>query len=422
MPVRSPTRSLPTALLLLTVLTAACGSATDRSTPTDASGSAAPGAGVACDGAEEPVLVAYERATGAASWRSCSGVPAWRRVLAVSEHTVLVLETIETAGSPSTQHDELVAIDPADGRERWRQQLSPHGPWLGPEDGPVAGAGVVVVVVDAAGTPMVTGLDELSGAQRWAVPAETTRFVVRLPDGSVAGSADGAPIAGQLPASVVHTDRFAIVPALDGLRALDRTTGVERWHATGVEQAETASGDTVIAHAAGVLMGSAPELVGLDGRTGTIRWQHAASLYSWHATANAVLAQPNDSTISALDAATGTVRWTQPGTPSYGGLMAISDSTVVIFESHEQRSLVGYDLEDGVLRWRRQVGPTMAGQPQLGHGDAVFLLGGGLLTALAAEDGSTRWAVLTPAGKLESSVGADEARVYVTSNTMPWRD
>lgn len=368
-------------------------------------------------------MEAFERSSGDAKWMYCSADLAWRTVID-ADKSVVILHTLfedQTGSGSAVQHAALVGLDAELGSELWRFPLvaEPTGLW---SQGPLSAGGVVVVEMADGERSVLVGLDSRTGSERWRSPAEVTEATLMTPDGRVATQPGGSPVIVMVPQHrIANTADTVVVEGSGGLRGLDRATGEQRWRSTVAAQIEAVVGDTIIVQAIATWAGSAT-LIGLDGRTGTVQWESQAQLVGLRAGAD-VVAGVSGGEVGVLDPANGETLWTQPGRASYGGPLAVGADILVVLDQSDD--VLGYDLKTGELRWRRtrdqsEGGPL--GEPLEARGDRAYLLGEGRLSELATSDGSTRWVVSTPTGSLESSLRTAADRVFVSFNTMPWRD
>jgi outer membrane protein assembly factor BamB len=152
----------------------------------------------------EGSLVALDLADGSVAWRT--GLPGPALGPAATDGTVVVAtweaESGRTAGA--------VAVEAADGRQRWAVPLDPDG-----VSGPaVAGAGGdAPVVVVVAGDIAAHGLDLADGHERWHTDTEGA----------------GSPEVPPLP---LGDGQVLVAHRLGGLALLDAGTGRSRWTAS----------------------------------------------------------------------------------------------------------------------------------------------------------------------------------------------
>ena len=149
------THTASRALMVAVVLVAsACGDDTDAV-------ESGPSPTEMCSGGEQPVLVAYELASGAFKWAACSSGAVRRDLLEASEEIVYLQDT---------GHGEPVAYDAADGTV-----VSERGPAEGVPTVPSStGASPSVVVdgvrIEGGQDDPTTAFDDDSGARLWSHP------------------------------------------------------------------------------------------------------------------------------------------------------------------------------------------------------------------------------------------------------------
>ena len=368
---------------------------TAASTPDPGGATPAP----ACPSSEYPAAGALRIADGAVAWLACSPEEAYRTVVGASDDIVLVEERGPTGR-------RTIALDAADGSERWRRSTAnmPTPP------GPFDGQGIVVLAADDQGAPVLVGVDAATGAERWRV------------------ASGEAPLAHSATVAVVW---HAVEPGLSSrFRGIDRATGDELW--VGDAPLSDQSGTFVARSPAAVLgevvvVPTGPTVTAIDLRTGATLWQapqldHPAAADGVVVGTRGTNVPPPSFTVAALDASSGQQLWTAPGRPSYGDLLAVGDGVVVVLDP-DRPELVAYELSSGNERWRAAQTQTTYVEPQLISGTSLVGLWEGELAVVSTVDGTTIWSATQPfRSPLMNSVGSNGASVFVAINSLPWGD
>ena len=142
----------------------------------------------------------------------------------------------------------MLAFGAVSGDELWRTAVRPpfERGWA---QGPIAGAGMVVLAIDGVDGPQVVGVDAMTGTTVWEMSGAMT------------------PIA--------NTETVAVVSA-GGLRGLDRATGAELWATPGTDLSDTSGVGTARGAAAvdgETVILPTPALVAVDAPTGNLLWE-----------------------------------------------------------------------------------------------------------------------------------------------------
>jgi outer membrane protein assembly factor BamB len=278
------------------------------------------------------------------------------------------------------QNGKLYAVDAASGKLRW---TSPNGPYDGPASGwwyaPVVSGGIAFVVRNPGpGRPgTLYAVSARGGGQKWTLAAKQSL----VPPPAAAGS--------------------LVYVSVDGaLRALDATTGTQRWQlASSGANAFTSpivSGTTVcVADSAGIL-------AGLDATTGARRWTHTASdgigAQTWAAQDGVLYACANRQ-VRAYDLASGAVRWSsavdarldpgnKPLTVAGGTVFVPGDARV----QQSAQALTALDAGTGTVRWSFTTGTKAYVEgPAAVAGGTVYLGSERGLYAVDAATGRRKW-------------------------------
>lgn len=280
----------------------------------------------------------------ASSWSA--PLPNWPFAIAADDDGAFVL-----AGD-----GDLVALDPEDGRERWRavaERAFLHPPALDRD----------TVVLSA--RDRFVAFERSSGKLRWEVPVAEEASAV-----TVAGSDD---------------DSLALVTTEPGeVVALDAQSGDARWSV----------------HHQGEIF--APPAVDLNAGLAVVTWNDAVT--------------PR---VRALDLATGAVRWEAPiGVSSSAPV--ISGGVLVTGEGDARFSsrIVGRDVATGAERW--SVAAPASFEPSLipgaGGGEVAIADHFGTVTLFDAERGSVRWQVPLDEPVLQSQVLVTDESVILTTS------
>ncbi len=262
-------------------------------------------------------------------------------------------------------------------------------------------------------------LDESTGAVVWSAPSIQGLSTPAFFNGTIlVGGADGR----------VHD--------------VDAAKGTEHWNVT----VNTACARCSITSSPKLLFdtaylgtfnesGGVGDVAALWATNGTIRWRHTAPgsvHFSSPALANdtvfvGIMGRLDTTTqvtynppygVLALNATSGAQRWFLPLNASVAASPAIGGGT--LFVPAKNGYLYALDIATGRTRWRKAV---LAGisSPAI-HGGTVFIAGGtgsfggpGLLTALNATTGATRW-TFVPNGVVASSVTFADGLLLFSTN------
>ena len=358
-----------------------------------------------CPSGEYPAFGAFDIASGALEWSTCSPEETYRAVVGASDDVVLVEESGDRGGAVT------IALDVDDGSELWRMSTTDG---LGRPPGPIASGGVAVLLTDVVGTPFVVGVDIDTGVERWQID----------PGVSVIGQTEGIVVVSGAPG------RYSSAPPTGppgGLRGIDRATGEQRWvndavvfsdeSGVGVARGAAAVIDTTI------VVPTGRTSTAVDITTGVVLWSAPQLNHPVASDGVIVGIEPTLSAergIRAIDATTGEDLWSAPGRESYGDLLAIGDGVIIVTVG-DAGERVAYDLTTGAQRWRAP--STSFGEPQLVSGASLVTLWDGGLGAFSTQDGSQIWGLTEPLrSPLMSSVGINDSTVFVAVNSLPWSD
>jgi outer membrane protein assembly factor BamB len=340
-----------------------------------------------CNGGHSPGVFAVDAGSGVPRWQFCSTEPAFAHVLAATAESVFV-----AVGSPSTGSAELVALDAARGRERWRRS----GVQLSLGAGPFAAQGVIVALAGQDGHRQIVAIDARTGGERWSIAVDVellavTDEIVLVRDRATALQ---LPQGGPPPA----------------VRGLDRRTGAEKWKAAihyqnnagvvGPRPPTAVVGSTVVLPAFAPPVGTAS--VAIDANTGKELWRGVAvdnpSDVGGGVIVGRASASPGSgvSEVVALDAASGATLWTAPGEPSYGELWVGGDGALFLQRRGPGGGVVALELRDGTERWSFTASPTLYGEPLATTKDALLLGWERVFGAVSIDDGSTKWTYTPP--------------------------
>ena len=360
-----------------------------------------------CPSGEYPAYGAFDLASGALQWSTCSPDEAYRMILGASPDVVLAVQ-------PNDNGADTIALDAETGTELWKMSTAQG---LGFAPGPVDGQGVAVIETDVEGPPFVMGVDIATGEERWriepglSVIGHTDDIVVVTPTKPILPQpTPGSPLGG---------------PLTGDMRAIDRATGAEIWtndlflqtQQGGTAWTSTAVGENV------VVVPTMEGITGVDLTSGSVLW--TAPQLEQLASSDGVIVGSERSmgaapSLRALDATTGAELWTAQGSAAYGALPAVGDGVVVVLEQTGQ-NLIAIDLLTGQERWRVERGSP--GEPQLTVGQSTVLLWEADLGVLSTTDGTRTWSATEPLrSPLMNNAGANESTVFVAVNSLPWGD
>ncbi|MGY1592705.1 PQQ-binding-like beta-propeller repeat protein [Geodermatophilus sp. SYSU D00708] len=282
-----------------------------------------------------------------------------------------------------------------------------------------------------------------------AATESTTAAPAGVPDGTPAGAVSAAwtsatATSGDRPRATVHEGRVLVAEA-HGVRALDVATGTEGWHYTRANAQLcdwTAVGSVVVAVFR--TEDRCDEAVALSADTGVRAWTRNVNLRTdvvLHSTDGIVLAASPFGVVT-LDPVGDNIRWRQAPTPGCRLLGAdVGQAGVVVLQRCAETAALQlrlFDGYDGSPVWSRDVPDTTAtlagvdrtvavagaagvqlfaaadgaplGSPVPGAdpvlvrgvGDALLVLAGGTLSAVAQDTGAVGWS--TPATGLPGDV------------------
>ena len=192
----------------------------------------------------------------------------------------------------------------------------------------------------------------------------------------------------------VFASDLVLVPTEDGLIALDRGSGRERWTATLGDRTNTpavAGGKAIVTTWEG-------SLAALNLADGQVAWKlklGGNALGPAAASGSAAVATYDTGRVAgvvAADVASGRQRWTAPLTPDGVSAPAIESGVVIVVAADV--AVHGLALDSGAERWRTPLdGSGSPEVPPAATGDGAVLIGHRLggLAVLNAEDGSIRW-------------------------------
>ena len=331
-------------------------------------------------------LVAAQPSSGIGD-RQGGPVPTW---IVAGEGRGTPAADTATAFFLSKRH-QIVAVDMASGRERWRVSTLGTGPeTMGTR---VVRAGEMVV----AGDYEVVGVERRTGLLRW-------RFAPRVGPGA------GMHL-GQASGDEVFTGSVG-----GYLHAIDARTGRARWSARIATDHETTVFGPVVAGelvVAGFTEFSRPArggVVAIERSTGRERWRHRFPAWVKREASTGAAGEPvvaervvaassQDGTIFGLDRASGTVRWVIPaGLRPDGRGPVVQDyrPVVLIGRTLIAGSLTGmvvaYDLETRRERWRQTPVAASVALGLAADESVVYVpYVSGHIVAMAAETGAERW-------------------------------
>jgi outer membrane protein assembly factor BamB len=361
-----------------------------------------------CPAGEYPAYGAFDLASGALHWSTCSPDEAYRMIIGASPDVVLAMQ-------PNDNGADTIALDAETGEELWKLSTA-RG--LGVAPGPIDGQGVAVVETDIEGPSFVMGVDIATGEERWRVESGLSVIghtndvvVVTLTEPQLPQPTPESPLGG---------------PLVGEMRAIDRATGAEIWTNDLFVQAQP-GGTAYVNTAVSENLVVVPTIDGMSGvelASGAVLWT-APQLDQPTSSGGVIIGweQPSSSGPGgprALDGTTGAELWTAEGSAAYGALPAVGDGVVVVLEQSGQY-LIAYDLLTGDERWRTE--RTSPGEPQLTVGQSTVLLWEADLGVLSTTDGSRTWSATEPLrSPLMNNAGANESTVFVAVNSLPWGD
>ncbi|MEZ5286365.1 MAG: PQQ-binding-like beta-propeller repeat protein [Vicinamibacterales bacterium] len=343
------------------------------------------------------VLVAHVATSGGGATSLQSTPRTLARAWLVGEPVVGNPVTDMESAYALTKRHEVISVEAASGRVRWRQPTNKSG--FGGTGASVVLSGGVVVVGDYD----VLGFDARTGAERWHfTPSEGYGPGFYLSHGA---TADGMVYAGS-PSGRVY--------------ALEAATGRLRWMTAVATDGKTTvyppqfDGPYVAAGYTEFVAPNRGGVVLLDARDGRIVWTRPFPPASdptlslnWAGGPvfgdGAVIVSSGDGVIHAFDLADGNERWRipalspQPGNPilpdrDFRGLAVVDD---LLITGSLTGIVVAFDLSTRDIRWTYR--PTRLGSVAFrlaASGDDVYVpFAGGTLVNLQGSDGVERWRV-----------------------------
>ena len=280
----------------------------------------------------------------------------------------------------------LSALDSETGAPRWTEVVGSTG-----TSDPALGNGLLYITGELNG--MISALDPTTGVLRWSRWLEGSSF-----------------------SSPAVAGRRIFVGSIDGLWALDGTTGAVLWHSTKVG---FASGPPTVVQ--GVVYAATDDplakLYALDARTGALlRSTDIGPQHTGPDTAVAVggglaLAGTHNGglgSLFAVDASTGSVSWVFPhevhGTP------AVANRSV--FVGSTDGGLYSVDVVGGGVHWSVDEGFGEFVSPAVANG--VVYAGTDMARAYRASDGALLWA-FSPSDQQMGTPAVVDGTLYVCS-------
>lgn len=319
------------------------------------------------------VLHALDRSTGANRWSTNlnpQGASLFASPVAIEDTVVIGMTDIELEPEDPEFRASVVAVDIADGSERWRFYTDPE------DDGPGRWVGV------------------------WSSAAyDPARGLVFVGTGDTNKPGGGG--AGH-PSERAGTD----LPLADGILAIDHATGQQAWFFKLIEEDRRRDldvgaspnlfsiGDRDVVGAGG----KSGDYVVLDRDTGELIWaRHLTDggdfggVMSTAAIGDGVIyvasnVRGSNGTIFALDASDGSVLWEQPFDPAIaGGSMALANG--VLYRGTLGGTIVALDAGDGMVLWTDEVDAPLAGGLSIVDGTLYVGYGTGAPPRLEPVDG-----------------------------------
>jgi outer membrane protein assembly factor BamB len=190
-------------------------------------------------------------------------------------------------------------------------------------------------------------------------------------------------------ASIMAACAGCFGPEKDGVYALSRTDGSERWVNTlgAVDGGPTLFDDTVV-------VGSGSTVSALATGDGEERWSYDVEFEYTNDIKDPVLFDetllvPAGKELYALSAADGSEQWTVAGDAEMWLIPRPVDGTVVVGAGKER--LRGLSLEDGAERWTYEGGALDRNAATVADGTAFVGSRDGRVIAIDVTDGSERW-------------------------------
>lgn len=319
------------------------------------------------------VLYALDRSTGANQWSTNlnpQGASLFASPVVIEDTVVIGMTDTELGPEDPEFRASVVAVDIADGSERWRF-------YTDPEDD---GSGTWVGVWSSAAYDPDRGLVFVG-------TGDTNK-----PGGGGAGS----------PSERAGTD----LPLADGILAIDHATGQQEWFFKLIEEDKRrdldvgaspnlfAIGDRHVVGAGG----KSGDYVVLDRDTGELIWtRHLTDggdfggVMSTAAIGDGVIyvasnVRGNRGIIFALDASDGSILWEQPfDTAIAGGSLALANG--VLYRGTLGGTVVALEADDGTVLWTEDVNAPLAGGFSIVDGTLYVGYGTGSPPTLGPVDG-----------------------------------
>ncbi len=391
-------------------------------------------------GTDSGYVYALDAATGDRRWRTSVGEWVTRGPTAADGRLFA-----------ATLHEGVVALD-ADGEEAWRVDLD-------------ASTDPVVVgdrVITDDGREAVVALDAADGAERWRLETDgSVREGVRVAgDRGVVGTATGTvhafdPATGEerwrhvtkprrFPSPVVGS-RFAYVGSRGtGTSGYVLEKGAPKWnveHPGWAPNAPAVVGSTVVSASEGgdvnatkaytypdVPAGLTPTPTGDDGTTVHVDppreeevWNTAldAGVRSSVSYADGTAVVGTDDGLAAVDVASGEVAWRASRGGAVESTPAVvtegtTDADGAVVAGANDGTVAAHALADGSERWTVETGDAVVSSPAVRDGTAYVGSDDGSLHALAVADGTEAWRFDT-GGPVVSSPAATSETVVVGS-------
>lgn len=294
----------------------------------------------------------------------------------------------------ASDYHELIALDRANGRVRWRKHSGSGGEFTAGSD--IVAARDVAVLADVA----LVAFDRKDGHIRW-------RF---QPNGFTPGrsslTTDGSRVFAGSPQGKVF--------------AVDALTGDEVW-STAIDDAPAygAFGPVLFAGTLYVGLGRATTpgtggIVALDARTGIVVWKRifpsSGALKHSNGEGNpvvsdsVVVAANGGGEIHALRRSSGEILWTAPALPEtgtwQGDIRPLALSGNIVIAGSSSGIVTAYSLSSGAQLWKTDPRSGSVIYPFSTDGRLLYYVGaGGDLRALNAETGALTWEFNRVAGR-----------------------
>jgi outer membrane protein assembly factor BamB len=288
----------------------------------------------------------------------------------------------------------LLALNAATGKQRWRQRVAPPG-------------------VDVVAAPAVAGglvyMSSLSG-DVYALDARTGRVRWRYAAGEQVGSAPM--VAGNTVYVASQLGNIAAGFRGGYLTALNAATGTVKWRR---RTKEAINSDLAVT--GGVIYLPDDSLYALDAATGRVRWRYRNSDIHSPAVAGGVVYCGNfqGDELHAVDAATGKRKWKY----RVGGPITVRPLVAggLVYAGDWEGNFWALDAATGALRWQLQTNGQVQSDAVLAGGGLVCF-GSGVFTegdvyAADAATGRVVWRYHTDKG-IESSPAVAGGIVYIT--------